>query len=311
MKLVFFGTSPFGLPCLDSIRQSQHQLLAVVTFPDKPSGRKLELKPSAVKRWALDHSIPAIEMVPYAESECFTKLKMLSADLFVVISFGKILKKEYLGLPKLGPLNVHASLLPKYRGASPMQQAILNGEPETGVSVMRMVEAMDAGDVLLSKKMNLDKNETIVTLEPKLQVLAAAALMESLSLIEAQTGKVSWQPQNSQEASYCAKIKKEDGRLIWTHGASWLDREIRAFLSWPGSFAFFNEKRIVVKKAAVREGHACSKPGKIAAISPEGILVETSQGLLLLEELQLEGRNSLKAAAFLNGFTLKTGDILE
>ena len=226
MRIVFFGTSSFGLPSLEALKNSSHELLAIVTQPDKPSGRNLAPKPSAVKTWAAARALRTLDLTKDSEADCLRQLSALNADVFVVISFGKLLKKDLLQMPKIAPLNVHASLLPRWRGASPMQSAILAGDAETGVGVMRMVEALDAGDVLLEKRLKLDARETILTLEPKLSDLGASALMEALAGLE--KGAADWKPQNKDLVTVCAKIKKEDGRLNWTEPCSRAYRRIDA-----------------------------------------------------------------------------------
>jgi len=310
LNIVFFGTGVFGLPSLEAIRRSDHSLIAVVTSPDKPSGRHLAAKPSAVKSWALEHHVQIVEMGPSGDTRCFAQLQNFKADLFVVISFGRILNKQTLELPGQGAVNVHASMLPKYRGASPMQSAILNGEIETGVSVMKMVEALDAGAVSVTKKTVLESRETILTLEPRLSILASQALMESLGLIEDR--KALWKDQDPDKTTYCSKIKKEDGHLDWDQSAQRLDRQVRAYLVWPGSYSFYKGKRLVVKKGRPESSSAGSfKPGEIVRVSLEGIAVAASEGCLVLEELQLEGRTALKASEFLKGTPLKVGELLE
>ncbi len=308
MKIVFFGTSAFGLPALDALKNSSHKLLAVVTQPDKPSGRNLEPKTSAVKEWSSKHSIRTLEFSNQTEEACVHEFEGMVPDVFVVISFGRLLKKRLLDIPKIAPLNVHASLLPRWRGASPMQSAILEGDAETGVGVMRMVEALDAGDVLLEKRLQLDARETILTIEPKLAALGASALLEALSLLE--KGASHWIPQNKTAVTVCSKIKKDDGRLKWADPAEVLDRRVRAFLSWPGSFTFFNEKRIIVKRCRVDRDRHGQTPGRVLEAGVSGVCVATGQGSLLLEELQLEGRKAMPAGEFLKGFPLKSGDIL-
>ena len=308
MKVVFFGTSAFGLPALDALKNSPHSLLAVVTQPDKPSGRNLVPKPSAVKVWAAARGFKPLEFTKDTEVDCARQLALLNADVFVVISFGRLLKKNLLEMPKLAPLNVHASLLPRWRGASPMQSALLAGDAESGVGVMRMVEALDAGDVLLEKRLRLDAGETILTLEPKLAALGASALMEALSLLE--KGAPRWIPQKAESVTACAKIKKEDGRMNWVEPAETLDRKVRAFLSWPGSFTFLNTKRIIVKRCRVEPAPSGQTPGLVLEASPSGIRVAAGKGALVLEELQLEGRKAMAAGEFIKGFPLKSGDIL-
>lgn len=310
MKVVFFGTGTFGLPSLEAIRRSDHHLIAVVTSPDKPSGRHLAAKPSAVRSWALEHRVQIVEMLSSGDELCFAKLQSLRADIFVVISFGRLLSKRYLDLPVQGAVNVHASLLPRYRGASPMQSVILDGEAETGVSVMRMVEALDAGAVSVTKKIPLGDRETILTLEPRLSALASQALMESLRSVEDK--KASWKDQDPGKATHCSKIKKEDGHLDWKQNAERLDRQVRAYLVWPGSYSFYKGKRLVVKKSRPENASSGSfKPGQIIQASPEGITVAAAEGRLVLEELQMEGRTPLKVSEFLKGTPLKAGELLE
>ncbi len=308
MNVVFFGTSAFGLPALDALKRSSHKILAVVTQPDKPSGRNLEPKPSVVKQWAsTGHSIQTWEFSKGMEEAITKELELLKPDVFVVISFGHLLKKRLLDIPKIAPLNVHASLLPRWRGASPMQSVILAGDKESGVGVMRMVEALDAGDVLLEKRLKLEAAETILTLEPKLAALGASALMEALDILE--KGNARWVPQDAARATLCVKIKKEDGRMKWTDPAEMLDRKARAFLAWPGSFAFFNEKRLIVKRCRVETGPG-GVPGTVLEAGAGGIRVATAKGTLVLEEIQQEGRKAMPAADFLKGFPLKAGDNL-
>ena len=307
MNLVFFGTSSFGLPSLDALKDSNHKLLAVVTQPDKPSGRKLERRASAVKEWALKKSVPCLDFSRESEEACVQRLAELKADVFIVISFGRLLKKNLLEMPKVVALNVHASLLPRWRGASPMQSAILAGDAETGVGVMRMVEALDAGDVLLEKRLRMEPLESIATLEPKLAVLGASALLNALDLL--QKGSALWKSQDANKATVCTKIKKEDGRIVWSETADNLDRRVRAFLNWPGSYTFFGEKRLILKRCRAEAGSG-HRSGVVLEAGSSGIRVGTGQGALVLEELQLEGRNALSAGEFLKGFPLKAGDNL-
>ena len=246
-----------------------------------------------------------------SELAAFDLLNELKPDLFIVISFGKLLKKNYLALPPLGAINVHASLLPKYRGASPMQSVILNGEDHSGVCVMRMVEALDSGPIQITEKIRLDERESILTLEPKLSTLAAQTLMKSLASIQAGTAR--WTEQESGQATYCGKIQKNDGKINWVaKNAVELDRQIRAYLAWPGSYTFYKTKRLLIKKCRpVNSARPSPRPGQISGITAEGISVGTLKGDLLLEELQLEGRNPLAASELLKGCPLKAGELLE
>jgi methionyl-tRNA formyltransferase len=238
------------------------------------------------------------------------KVRSLDPDLFVVTSFGVILKQTWLDVPKIAPINLHASILPRYRGASPMQMAILNGDKQTGVSVMRMVPQCDAGDVMGFSKLDMDPHETTPTLEERLSRLAADVLMEALPKLQANTAV--WVPQDEKLASHCSKIEKSQGQLDWKKSAERLDREIRAFRGWPGSYFFYQGKRIHVGSASLGDVAQNSTPGKILGVSSqEGLVVACGQSALRLQALQLEGRKMLPIAEFLRGFNLKAGDFLE
>lgn len=307
MRIVFFGAGAFGLPALDALSKGAHEILAVVTQPDRPSGRKLLPRPSEAKGWARARCLNVLEYPAGPPGACLEGLRRLDPDLFVVISFGRLLKNDALSIPKRAALNVHASLLPRWRGASPMQSAILAGDGQTGVSVMRMVEALDAGDVLLSRNISMRPDETFLTLQAKLASLGAQALLESLALLE--EGRERWTPQEPSAVTTCSKIKKEDGRLKWAEPAQTLDRKVRAFLAWPGAFFFAGKKRVLVKKSRV-EAPFTGEAGRVLKTGDDGIWVATSHGALVLEQLQLEGRGVLPAADFLRGFWLKPGDFL-
>lgn len=306
MTLVFFGTGSFGLPSLDALMKAGLAPLAVITSPDRPAGRDLKPAPSAIKARALEHSLRVVEFHGAGDEACYEAVRKLSPDILLVISFGHLLKKRYLELPSLAPLNVHASLLPRWRGASPMQSALLAGDAQSGVCVMRMVEALDAGDILASRPLALSPAETIFTLESKLAVLGADALVEALRLLE--KGQARWVPQEERKATVCSKIKKDDGRVDWSRDAQALDRQVRAFLRWPGSFTTFGGKRLILKRCAV-DAAAGGEPGRVLRADEKGIAVATSRGALILEELQQEARKPLNAADFLRGFPVKPGDI--
>ncbi len=311
MRLVFFGTSDFGIPALDALKKSSHALLSVVTAPDKPAGRRLKLEPSPVKAWAVENNVPCLEFRKENLSKFIGMLRSLEADGFIVISFGVILSKEILAIPRLWALNVHASLLPSYRGPSPIQTALLNGNSETGVSVMRMVEKLDAGDVLLQKKTGILPEEDAGTLGKKLSVLSAGALLEALDLLG--SGRARFIPQEEKKVSWTKKIKKEDGRIDWNLPALSIENKIRAMAGWPGSFSFHEGKRILVIKAhAKKKERSAAPPGTLLkASAEEGVWVATRDFPLDVEELQMEGRKAMKAKDFLKGFSLKAGSVLE
>ena len=311
MKIVFFGTSDFGIPSLEALKNSPHKILSIVTAPDRPAGRRLKLEPTPVKAWAVKNKISFLEFQKENSRQCADALKKLEADVFVVISFGVILSKEFLTLPKLLPLNVHASLLPFYRGPSPMQTALLNGDAETGVSVMRMAEKLDAGDVLLQKKISLAPEDDSQVLSEKLSELGAQTLLESLKLLE--TERAVFVPQDEKKVTWTKKIKKEHGHIDWSSPASQILNQIRAMAGWPGTFSFYEGKRILIIKASAKKSERMNAaPGAIlTASSAEGICVAARDHALSIERLQAEGKKPMKAEDFLKGFSLKPGSVLE
>lgn len=283
----------------------------MVTTRSKPSGRGLKISGSPIKEWALANQYPVAEWAAEPLDSLFEKVKQMHPDLFIVTSFGVILKKDWLDIPRLAPINLHASILPKYRGASPMQMSLLNGDPETGVSVMRMIPKCDAGDVLLIRKTPISLDDTTPSLEKKLSHLASEALLEALEKLS--QGNVAWERQDEGLATICSKIEKSQGRLDWKKSSIQLDREIRAYRGWPGSYFYYQNKRIHVGRALVSEikSHA-HQAGKIVDVSSTaGVAVACGEGSLLIQELQLEGRKMLPAADFLRGFSFKAGDFLE
>ena len=312
MKIVFFGTSPFGLPALEAILKSNHTLCAVITTPDKPKGRNLKLSFSPVKEWALSKQIIPLEVSAKNIRSLEDDLKNIKADVFVVISFGIILPKTILEIPKITALNVHSSLLPRYRGPAPIHWALLNGDSQTGVTVMRITETLDAGDILLQRSTEISAQEDEEALHARLSQIGSDAILSALTLLE--KNKASFTPQDDKLVTYARKISKEDGHLRWEEPVKAIHNRVRALSGWPGTFTFFNGKRIIFLKASLApEVTACSAPpGHILKASmKEGIVVAARDGALRVERLQLEGRKPLEAAQFLQGFPLKAGDILE
>jgi methionyl-tRNA formyltransferase len=310
VDVIFFGTSRFGILSLEAITRSRHTVKAVVSTADKPRGRDLKVQASPIKQWAAEHRIDCLDFSQNSSLQVLPQLKELNADVFVVISFGVILKKEMLALPSRMPLNVHASLLPKYRGATPMQTAILNGDRQTGVTVIKMAERLDAGEILLKKKISLNGEETIDDLEKNLSALSAESILEALEILE--NGCATLTAQNENEASYTKKITKNDGKIDWQANADQIAAKVRAYLGWPGTFFFFRGQRIVLAKARPGQASHGTVPGAVLATSDKsGILVATGQKTTLrLERLQLEGKRALDAGEFLRGFPLKVGQVL-
>jgi methionyl-tRNA formyltransferase len=308
LRIVFFGSGAFGLPSLEALRRSSHELAAVVSLPDRPQGRRLELRPSPVKEWAVASGVPVIEY-DRADADGFAKrAEALGADAFVVISFGAILPARVLSVPKKTSLNVHASLLPRYRGAAPIHWAILNGDAETGVSVMRMVEKLDAGDVLLQVKTPVLPEDDYVSLERRLAALGAEALTAALDLLAA--GKAGFTPQDDAKSDYARKIAKDDGRIDWRRTADDTSRRVRAFAAWPTSYFFHEGKRFIVAGAEPARGKG--KPGEVLEASAEsGLVVACGEGALRVTRIQPEGKKPMPAGEFLRGTPLPPGRFLE
>ena len=306
MKIVFFGTSSFAIPCLESLEKSSHTLLAVVTQPDQVGERFLKRLPNPVKMWAFEKRIPLLQPATLSEPTLVRDLKESASDLFVVASYGKILPASLLSIPIHGGINVHPSLLPRYRGASPICWAILNGDRTTGVSVIRMVKEVDTGDILLQKEVEIGSREDALQLSERLSHLGGELLMETLAQIE--KGTPVFAPQKGR-ASDAPRFKKEDGAIDWTKSAEALSRQIRALVPWPGSFSYLKGKRVLLWKADPEEGDSGGRPGEVVSLSKSGeFKVATGKGKLLLKELQLEGKERMKSREFLIGHPLVIGE---
>lgn len=272
-KVIFFGTPEFALPSLEAL-QKNFPLLAVITEPDKPVGREQEVLLSPVKNFALRHRITLEQ--PETKEEISLILKKLKPDLGVVASYGKILPKEALEVPNKGFINVHASLLPKYRGASPIHYAILKGEKETGITLILMDEEVDHGPILAQSKTPIFTNDTTVLLSKRLAGLGALLLTQTLP--DYLAGKIKPKKQNHIQATFVSKLKKEDGEIDWDKGAAYLERQIRAFSPWPGSFITILDKRIILLRAHLEEKK------------------------LVINEIQVEGKKKMTGNDFQNGF---------
>ncbi len=304
-RVAFFGTPEFVIPVAEFLYKNE-DLVLVVTQTEKPKGRGLKPSPSPVKVWAEEKGIPVLEPVKLKDEAFLQSIKSFNLDLGVVFAYGKILPKELLDIPRFGFWNLHASLLPKLRGASPIAYAILTGEKETGITVMQMDEGMDTGPILLQERVEILEDETTQTLTDKLKNLAVIALEKALKLHK--EGKLIPIPQDHTLATYAPLLKKEDGFFNWNEPAVMIERKVRAFQPWPSAWTNFRGKILKVYKARQVEGYEKADPGEILRISKEGIVVSCSEGAVLLEELQLEGKKKVSAYEFANGQRLKVGD---
>ena len=310
MRLVFMGTPDFSVPALEALIRGGHTVEAVVTQPDKPKGRGGAVQRTPVKEAALAHHIPVWQPAKLRKDpEFLEKLKALDPEVIVVIAFGQILPKEVLELPKYGCINIHASLLPMYRGAAPIQQVILDGQKETGVTTMYMEEGLDTGDMLLKTVVPIAADETGGSLHDKLAEAGGNLILETLKGLEA--GTLKRIPQEG-ETCYVGMITKAQGKIDWTKDAASIERLIRGMTPWPSAYTSLGTKTVKLWKAQVLPQAAEQKaePGTVVSVSKDSFSVQTGDGLLLIRELQLEGKKRMETAAFLRGCPLKEGDRL-
>ncbi|MDP2913140.1 MAG: methionyl-tRNA formyltransferase [Candidatus Omnitrophota bacterium] len=310
MRMVFFGTSEFAIPVLRELIAVRHNVLALVTRPDRKSGRNLKVSPPPTKVLALAKNIPVYQPQDVSSRESAEYLAGLDADLFVVISFGQILKKEILSLPKFYSINLHGSLLPKYRGASPTNWAIINGDKLTGVTVIKMNERMDEGDIILKREIAIGPEDTNITLNEKLSGLGAEALSEAIDLI-ASNGNIDLEKQDDSEATYAPKLKKEDGLINWNEPAIAIHNKVRGLIPWPGAYTHYEGKILKILNTGVPDTPFCGKGIKtgevVDIIKNEGILTHTGSGNILIKHLQLEGKKALDADSFVRGHRIPGG----
>lgn len=298
LSIVFAGTPEFGLPCLDALRHSPHHIKAIYTQPDRPAGRGRKLQASAVKEWALTHNIPVYQPLNFKNAEDIATLSALNPDVIIVIAYGLILPKSVLEIPKLGCINVHASLLPRWRGASPIQQAILHGDSQSGVTLMQMDVGMDTGAMLLKVPCAITALDTAGSLHDKLSSLSASPLLAVLEAMA--TNTIHPETQNNALATYAGKILKEDARIRWQRSALEIDRQIRAFNPWPIAHAVLKEDVIRIHQAQATETECLEAPGTVIHCDKKGILVATTHKAILLERIQFPGGKAISVADWLN-----------
>lgn len=312
MNIVFFGSSHFAVPSLEALIKSGHKILCVVTQPDRKRGRGLHLEGTSVKQVASQMGLKTYQPLDIHSAAATTFLKAFPADLFIIISYGQILSQEILDIPKLFAINAHASLLPQYRGAAPINWALINGEKTTGVTIMKMERKMDAGPIIAQETVDIEDQDTAVALENKLSKTAEKLLIDTLAKISA--GQYDLTPQDEAKASLAPKLKKEDGLIDWHEPASKNRNLIRGCLDWPGAFTHHKGKLLKIFKSSVvrlPEVVASRVPGQIVKISKQGIVVATGEGDLLIEALQIQGKKVMTASQFLAGHKISPQDMLE
>lgn len=307
MKIIYMGTPDFAVGPLKALIEAGHEICAVVTQPDRQKGRGKELAPSPVKECAAGYGIPVLTPAKIKEAEAVEALKKYPADIFVVAAFGQILSEEILNMPKYGCVNIHASLLPKYRGAAPIQWSIIDGEKETGVTIMQMDKGLDTGDILFQKKVPITEEETGASLFDKLAEAGAALIVEALDKIE--KGEVNPVKQDDDDSCYAKMLSKSTGKIDWNKSAVEIERLVRGLNSWPSAFTDYKGKQLKIWKAEVLP-HIEGKPGTIAKVTKDAVIVCTREGALSLLEIQLEGKKRMSTKEFLLGRTFAEGEVL-
>ena len=308
MRVIFMGTPDFAVPVLETLIHSTHDVAAVVTQPDRPKGRGNHLTMPPVKETALAANLPVLQPEKVRTPEFFDVLASYRPDAIVVAAFGQIIPKRILSLPRYGCLNVHASLLPKYRGASPIQWAILNGDEKTGITIMQMDEGLDTGDILLQKEVILDGTETGGSLFDTLSSLGGPMILQALSGLENHT--ITPVPQCESEATHVRMLTKSMGSIDWSADACAIERLVRGLSPWPAAYTTFGTKTLKLWKSSVVPSVCDAAPGTVIAIQKDHFLVQTGNGALAVTELQLEGKKRMDAASFLRGVHLETGMML-
>lgn len=305
MKVLFLGTSEFSCPSLESLLESAHEVIGVVTQPDRPKGRGQKFAPSPVKSLAVAKNLPVFQPERVRDHSSLEVLKSLHPDLMVVVAYGQILSPAVLAIPPRGCVNVHASLLPKFRGAAPIARAILGGETRTGVTTMLMDPGMDTGPILLTAETSVEESDTQGTLHDRLARMGARLLGQTLEGWE--KGTLPPIPQDPSLATYAPKIQKEEGRINWQTPARQLFNLVRAFDPWPGAFTVWAGRILKLFQPRPLEEEAKEAPGTVAQTSATGLRIATSDGYLLIRELQLANRPRMGVSEFLRGYPLKPG----
>ena len=298
LKIMFAGTPEFAATQLQALLGSRHQVIACYTQPDRPAGRGRKLTPSPVKALALEHGIPVYQPLNFKQADDVETLRALNADIMVVVAYGLILPQSVLDAPRLGCINVHASLLPRWRGAAPIQRAIAAGDSESGVTIMQMDKGLDTGAMLLKATTPISQDDTGGSLHDRLAQIGAPALLETLDQLAAGTAQP--EIQDDSLATYAHKLSKEEGKLDWSRPAVELHNLIRAFNPWPVTHTTLEGETLRVWKAERQTGNHQSPPGTLLEATKDGITVATGEGLLRLTELQLPGGKCLPVAALLN-----------
>lgn len=313
MRIIFMGTPEFAVPVLESLINSRHEVVASVTQPDRPKGRGKNMQFSPVKECALAHNIPVMQPVNVSVPEVIDELRAYEPELIVVVAFGQFVTKKIREMPKYGCINVHASLLPKYRGAGPIQWAVINGEKESGVTTMYMCREIDKGDMLLKDTVTLDPKETGDSLHDKLSMMGGPLLLKTIDQLE--DGSAVRIPQCEEESTYAPKLEKTMGNIDWTMDADRIERLVRGLNSWPGTFTKIHGKTVkiwdcdVVRQETLTESQAAATPGTVIVSEKDQLIVKAGNGALSLRMLQPEGKKNMTVDAYLRGYPIAQGEL--
>lgn len=308
MRIVFMGTPDFSVGALEALIEAGHDIVAVVTQPDKKKGRGGQMQMTPVKEVALKHNLTVYQPVKARDEEFVTLLREIAPDVIVVIAFGQILPKSILEIAPYGCINIHASLLPKYRGAAPIQWAVIDGEEKTGITTMQMNEGIDTGDILETVEVVIDKKETGGSLFEKLSDVGAKLIVQTLK--HAEEGTLHPVAQDDSKSNYVKMLTKELGNMDFTKSANELERLIRGLNPWPSAYTKFRGKTLKIWDADVNETEIDGKPGEIVKVEKDGFSVKTGKGCLKILELQLEGKKRMATDAFLLGYKIEEGELL-
>lgn len=301
MKIVFFGSSNFGLSCLEAVLKKGHSIKCVITASDKRRGRGLKIGINPIKEFALKNGLLVFQPDNVNSNEARAKIRELSADLFIVVAYGQIFSESLLNLAPQGSFNIHASLLPKYRGAAPIAWALINGEKITGVTMFRMIKKMDAGPILLQQGIDIQNDDNALTLGKKLSILASEVLIQGLEILEKNKAPL-FVYQDDKEASYAPLLKKDNGKIDWSQPASKISCLIRGCYGWPGAFTYWRGMMVKILKAKEKNVSFSLPPGQIVEVRQDALLVACGEQALEIYELQVEGRRSMLAREFICGY---------
>jgi methionyl-tRNA formyltransferase len=306
LRIIFMGTPEFACPTLQKLIDRDEEVIAVITQPDRPKGRGQQTVPPPVKALAEQHAIPVIQPVKVRLPEVVESIRQLAPDLIVVVAFGQILPKSLLDIPRYGCINVHASLLPRWRGAAPLNWCIIKGDAETGITTMMMDVGLDTGDMLLKKATPIDPDENTQTLHDRLSLIGAEALAETLDLLTA--GKLVREKQDDALTCYAPMLKKDDGLIDWNEEPQQIRNLVRGMTPWPGAFSFVDGRMVKIYQVRTATGEGV--PGTVIHTGRDGLEVACAGGSIIVEELQLEGKKRLPARDFLAGYKIAPGTIL-